>query len=258
MKNNLLVGSLTFIGATLLFSSSAIAAEATTTCTPIYGGGETCIETEKLSLDKKVQNPTTKVFVDSLAGTTDPKYRPGTTILFRITVTNTSDAEITDIEVKDTLPQYVTFVKGLGTYDSKTRVLTYKIDRLGAGRSNTVEIQATTAKAQELPSKDASTCIANYAYAKKGTDEASDNARFCITKEAVTPTQAPSKPVPTTQQTQPGTPPRSGQATKGGLPIHPTPNVTTNPNTGPEALSLLALIPTGIAGLMLKKKKFYS
>ena len=58
-----------------------------------------------------------------------------------------------------------------------------------------------------------------------------DNSQFCIEKTAVA----------------------SVVTTKGGFPVLSSVPTTSTPSTGPEALVLFGLIPTGITGLMLRK-----
>jgi hypothetical protein len=59
------------------------------------------------------------------------------------------------------------------------------------------------------------------------------------------PQQAPANTAPVQQQ--PAT-------TKGGLPIHKPTQTNTTPATGPEAWSLLSLLPMAGAGIWLKKR----
>jgi hypothetical protein len=63
------------------------------------------------------------------------------------------------------------------------------------------------------------------------------------------PTATPTKKP--TNQPKPTNPPQ----TKGGLPVHSPTQTKTTPPTGPEAFSLLALIPAAAAGIYLRKKK---
>ena len=46
----------------------------------------------------------------------------------------------------------------------------------------------------------------------------------------------------------------SGQTTKGGLPVYSPSTTSQTPPTGPEAFSLLGLIPAAAAGFWLRKK----
>lgn len=210
-------------------ASFVSAVNADTSCQPIYGGGQTCVQVGNITINKTVKNPSTGSFVDNL-GTGDPKFSPTNTVAFKITVTNTGDSDISKTTVKDTLPNYVTFVSGPGKFDNNTKVLTFDVENLAAGASKTFDVTAKVVEAKNLPGDQSTICVVNQATAKTNDNqESSDNAQFCIEKE-VTPT------------------------TKGGLKVFPAPEVKTTPSTGPEMFALIGLIPSGLAGLVLRKK----
>lgn len=90
----------------------------------------------------------------------------------------------------------------------------------------------------------------------------SDNTPYCM--EAVAASQhAPTSP---TQKQMQKVPAKSGFTTpqtmdsanspqaKGSITLYPAPTAQSNPNTGPEMLGLLALIPAALAGFTLRKK----
>ena len=213
--------------------SFAVKANAST-CQPIYGGGETCVQVGNLSINKTVKNPSTGGFVDNL-NINDPKYSPTSTVDFQITVTNTGSGNISSATVKDTLPNYVTFVSGPGSFDANSKVLTFTVNNLGSGQSQTFNVTAKVVDQGALPANQGVTCVVNQVSATANDNmQSSDNSQFCIEKPS-----------------QPGTP---STTTKGGLKVFPAPKVTTTPATGPEMLALIGLIPSGIAGLILRKK----
>src|SRR3989338_6453860 len=98
----LLIATFSFIPAT---------AKASVSCQPIYGGGQTCITTGEIQIDKKVKHPQTGAFVDNLS-INESRFHAQDTIIFRLSVTNTGDNTLSSVEVKDTLPPHVTFVSG--------------------------------------------------------------------------------------------------------------------------------------------------
>lgn len=74
-----------------------------------------------------------------------------------------------------------------------------------------------------------------------------------------TPTVNPSwtpTPTPTTPPSGPtATPtPQVLGTTKGGQPVYETKPTQQTPNTGPEAIALFSLIPSGLAGFILRRK----
>src|SRR3989338_3144524 len=93
---------------------------------PVYGGGVVVSRGEML-LDKKVKNPATGVFVDHL-GPTDPKYRPQTVVTFQINLRNAGDSALENITVVDTLPRYLDFMDGPGTYNKDENTLTFNVE----------------------------------------------------------------------------------------------------------------------------------
>jgi uncharacterized repeat protein (TIGR01451 family) len=200
---------------------------ADTSCQPIYGGGQTCTVSSDVSIDKKILNPSTNIMVDNL-GINDPKHRPGFITNFQITITNTSSRTISNVAVRDIFPQYVKFGAGPGSFDSNTGVLSFNLGSLGANESRTYAVIGRVVDSANLPQ--GTICLVNQATATADNSQMSqDNSQFCI--ENVTPV------VVTT--------------VKGGFPIFPPTPIISTPKTGSEALTLLALVPSGIAGLFL-------
>jgi len=224
---NLVLSFLILLG--IFLTAGAATIKADVSCQPIYGGGETCIQIGNIFVNKTVQNPQTGIFVDNL-NVNDPKFSPSSIVTFRITVSNTGNATINKIMVKDTFPQFVTFVSGPGSFDANTKVLTFEIDSLTASETKTFTITGRTAEEKQLPQNQGTVCVINQVIATiENGSQSSDNAQFCIQKKVL------------------------GE-TKGGLKVLPAPSLTTTPSTGPEMLPLIGLIPTGLAGLILKRK----
>lgn len=208
---------------------------AETNCQPIYGGGQTCVTTGNVSVNKMVLNPQSNVFVDNLT-INDPKFSPNQNVTFQISVTN-NDGSVNEITVKDVFPQFVSFVSGPGSFDANTNTLTFDVNNIVKGQTQTFTVVGKISDASKFPFSSGTTCMVNQAIITADNGQnAQDNSQFCT---QINPTPTPTG-VPTT---------------KGGLPVVPAPvNITTTPSTGPEALPLLALIPTGIAGLIFRKK----
>lgn len=197
----------------------------TSNCQVIYGGGQVCPTTLQFSIDKKVLAPSKGgTFVDNL-GFNDSKFQPGDQVSFKITLKNTGDKTIDQITVVDTLPAYLTFTSGPGVYDATSRTITYIIKNLASGQSNDQTVVATIANVDSLPKDQGVMCLTNNVKGNDNqSDVANDSSTFCIQKEAMTPkvfTTIPPKSIP---------------------------------NTGPEMLPLLGLIPAGLAGFTLRKK----
>ncbi len=213
-----------FLFSALLFVSNK--AYAVITCQPVYGGGQNCITTAgNLTINKTVQNPDTHQFVDNL-NINDPKFQASQIVTFQITITNTGNATISQATVKDVFPGFVNFNSGAGNFDPNTKTLTFTTNNLVPNESRTFTLQGKVTD-KDLP--DGTTCVVNQATAATSDNQmAQDNAQLCIQKTQVT--------------------------TKGGLPVFPPTKATITPPTGPEALVLFGLLPTGVMGWILRKK----
>lgn len=218
----------TFLTITL-FAASALSVSAVNyggygiPCEPIYGGGQTCVSKGNLVINKTVKNPSNGDFVDNLSQTNDPKFGPNQTITFQLTVVNTGGQNFSEVTITDTIPNYLTFVSGPGTFDSNTNKLTFKIKDLGAGESRSYTIN--TKVASNVPNDPAVNCVVNNVKAVTGNGEASDISQVCLQNTG-----------------------------KGGFQVLGTPELKETPATGPEMLSLFGLIPLAFSGLFLRRK----
>lgn len=216
-----------------LFASSLFMVSATPAMADNSGYGVPCnttygspCESKNIIVNKMVQNPQNGDFVDNL-GMNDPKFGPMQNVNFRITVTNTGNVLLQDVDVVDTLPSYVTFASGAGDFDTNTKKLRFHVKDLKAGESRSFTITAKTVAANDLPSNQGITCVTNSVFAGANGMESTDNAQFCIQTKVTT---------------------------KGGMQVFPAPSITKTPATGPEMAYLLGLIPMGSLGYFLRRK----
>lgn len=231
----------------ILNSLFLIPGRASAACTPVFGGGKTCEEKGNLVIDKQIEHPSSKVFIDSLTPS-DPLYRPGTPVNFKITVTNTGNADITNAVITDVLPTQLTFSKGPGTYDAAKRELTIKVDKLAKSESKSYTISSTVVAADKLPLD--RVCAANTATVKTRGAESSDNSQFCISKNG----EETQKNMPQSPESPKMEPKQIPTETKGGIPVYTPPLTQEMPNTGPELLGIIALLPAGAVGIFLRRK----
>lgn len=218
------------IAATALFAGVGSSIEAaggygTSNCQIIYGGGEVCQKTVSFTLDKKVQKPTKGgEFVDNL-GINDEKFAPGATVNFQITVKNTGDTPIENIDVLDTLPDHLTWVSGGNNTGNQ---VSYTLQKLEPGQSHNGNISVKVADINNLPTDKNIICVTNNVRATQDGNVASDASQLCIEK---------------------------GLKQKDGGPVvQQTPPLKQTPQTGPGMLSLAALIPAGALGFFLNRK----
>lgn len=208
-------------------------------CQPIYGGGQSCITTNNIVVNKTVLNPQTNQFVDNLS-INDPKYQPGFISTFQISVTNTGNNNVSRVDVRDIFPQFVSFSSGAGTFDTNSNTLTFSVDNLAANETRTFSIMGRIFNNDQISVTPGSVvCVVNQAIAMVDNANVSqDNAQFCIQKAALAVQQV--------QQIQ------QVQQAKGFPVFAPVPTTST-PATGPEAFGLIAMLPTGLAGWFLRK-----
>jgi len=226
MKNLITSFAFAVTALALFATSSAFAGESN--CQTVYGGGQTCTSSVKFTINKLVQNPGKGgEYVDNLT-VNDNKYTAGKTVSFKIIVTNTGSSTLTNLSVVDTFPQYINFAAGAGSYDTGNKKLSFIIPSLGAGKSQEFVISGKVVDEGNLPSNAGITCVTNTARAVDNSGAAAEDAsQVCIQKNVF------GAPTPEVFQKVP---------------------VKQVPATGPELYSLIALIPTGLAGVMLRRK----
>lgn len=218
----------TFIASAAIFAGAAASVNAaggygTSNCQIIYGGGEVCQKSVSFTLDKKVQKPTKGgEFVDNL-GMNDEKFAPGSTVNFRISIKNTGETRIENIQVVDTLPENLSWVSGGKNNGNQ---VTYSLEKLEPGQSHDGNITVRVANANALPQDKNLICVTNTVKATQDGNAASDNAQLCIEKGLK----------------------------DGGPVVQQTPPMKQTPQTGPGMLSLAALIPAGALGLFLNRR----
>lgn len=158
------------------------------TCTTEYGGETTCKPSD-LTINKQVRNENTGNFVENLSAS-DPTFSPGSDVLYRLIIKNTSGETFDPVHVKDVLPGYLTFVSGPGTYDSSTRTLTFDLKELYAGETRTVEIMARVADVGNFDGK-SFVCVTNYAEVSALNRFDNDTTQICLQNNVLGATTLP-------------------------------------------------------------------
>lgn len=211
-------------------------------CVPIYGGGQTCTNPH-LSIIKSVFNPVSNNYVHDL-GINDTRFHPGERVSFHITVTNTGSGKATKVVVVDSLPS--TLLAVAPNPDSMTgpagATVTMQANDLGPDQS--VSFTVVGQVADTIPPGVG--CSSNKAQVTSQEDSvaAVDFSQFCVEQAVPTPTTAPE---------QPTSAPTTSVQTQTAPTVYPPTPTTTLPPTGPEALPIIALFPTGLTGILLRK-----
>lgn len=195
-------------------------ADYTNPCQPSYGNG--CGQITKISLVKQVARPNSDNYVNNLT-INDEKFKATNEIKFKLTVTNTGNTELKDIVVTDTFPMsYLSYSSSEGKIEGN--IITVNINSLAAGASKDIFIKGKVVDNNKLPNDKGIVCDTNMASAKSGDQSSSSSSSFCIEKPVL------------------------------GKVVYPSVTVPQTPATGAGTLSLLALLPSAIAGFALRKR----
>lgn len=257
--NKTLFFSIALFAISIGFTSPAFSQTPTpTSCPPLYNGGIVCQEANDFSIDKKIQTPKDGSFVDRI-NQGEARITPERTMIFRIVITNKTEKTLRNIRVMDTLPAFVQFVTADSAVKKGNATVSYTVASLEAKKSHTVNLETKILSDDKLPGTNAPLCVANEVEAKAGfTSVARDYVTFCIEREGAQTSQATVTNDSTSFAglTKGGIQisPTPVNTTKGGQTVHPAPVTTKNPDTGPEVLALIGLIPGAIAGFWLRKK----
>ncbi len=157
-------------------------------CTTQYGGETTC-QPSDLTINKQVRNPGNSNFVENLSST-DPTFSPGSDVLYRLIIKNSSGETFNPVNVKDVLPSFLTFVSGPGTYDSGTNTLTFQLNEVYAGETRTVDIMARVVNSSSFNGK-SFVCVNNYAEVRALNRFDSDTAQVCLQNNVLGATTLP-------------------------------------------------------------------
>jgi uncharacterized repeat protein (TIGR01451 family) len=99
------LGLLTALLVSLLFIKPVFA---DVSCTTQYGGGQTCVSTGQLLVNKHVFDPDVNGFVDN----TTHAFKAGQGVNFTVDVKNVGDITLSNIHLVDTLPGFLEWAGG--------------------------------------------------------------------------------------------------------------------------------------------------
>jgi len=133
----------------------------------------------QILVDKTIKNPNISEYWDNLDSSV-VVFTADDLVDFKVRVKNTGDKKLKNIKVIDTLPPYVSFVSGYGSYDSAARTLTWTIGELEPNQESTFDIQVKVYPSDQLP-WGGTVCVINKAEAWAETGEYDyDTSQFCI------------------------------------------------------------------------------
>ncbi|KKU02220.1 MAG: hypothetical protein UX99_C0019G0019, partial [Candidatus Amesbacteria bacterium GW2011_GWB1_47_26] len=144
-------------------------------CETQYGGGEVCVKTGQLQIDKKVFDPQSQKFIDNL-GITSWKFTSGDEITFKLMVKNVGDATYNTVDVTDILPDFLELVSGN---------VNFRITDLTSEETEEREIKVKVVSAEKFPADKSVLCVVNAAKAVSGDERNRDTAQVCLEKKVL-------------------------------------------------------------------------
>lgn len=163
-------------GTLLLMAVFSRASQAAVRCETQYGGGEACVKTGELQIDKKVFNPDTREFVDNLGLSVNiHRFAPGEEIVFKFVLKNVGDNTFDRVLVSDTLPDFVELVSGSTSFE---------IRDLTPGESEEREIRVRVVGADRFPDG-RTVCVVNAAEAVAGDERDRDTSQVCLQEKVL-------------------------------------------------------------------------
>lgn len=189
MKSNFLLFTLLLV---IGYCALSIPKAFAQSCTNSYGSTVEC-PPNHLVVNKTVRHPTNMtLFVENLTSN-DTAYSPLDTVEYDIAVSNTSNVDYSQVTVSDTLPNYLTFSGGPGTYNSTTRVLTFTLQNVRAGTTIHTRFTAKIAATNAFPAANDITCdIQNYVRVTGPDGQTDDDtANLCVQTKVLGATTLP-------------------------------------------------------------------
>lgn len=153
--------------------------QAAVRCETQYGGGETCVRTGELQIDKEVWDPGQGTYVDNL-GVTSYRFAPGEEVVFKLKIKNVGDSKFDKVYVTDTLPSFLQLTSG---------DLSFEISDLDPGE--TVEREIKTKVVSDNRFDKTTICDVNTAEVKRDNESDKDTSQICVSKKVLGLTTIP-------------------------------------------------------------------
>lgn len=155
--------------------------------------------TQTILVDKLVGKPDSPTkgglvqyqYVDNLSPS-DPKFAPGQEVLFQVKIKNISNAQLTNVEVKDFVPSYVEAIEGPGSYDAGTGTITFNAGNFDVDQEKIYIIKMKVLAQSQLPVDKGLFCLVNKVRATGGSTADEDTSQFCVEKQVTGAAKVPS------------------------------------------------------------------
>jgi uncharacterized repeat protein (TIGR01451 family) len=169
---------------------------ATTTADAQYGCppyGAECPPSSKIVVDKQIRDPRNGNYVDNLT-LADYKFAPGEDVIFKITIKNTGNKDVENVEGVDTIPQLTDTLLLSGETRESLRELTKNFGTLKANETRTWFIRVRVKASDQIPA--GTVCgdpkaINRITVRAKDMPNATDTSSFCIQKSVLGATKQP-------------------------------------------------------------------
>ncbi len=147
-------------------------------------------------IDKTVATPNasntnSNSYIDNLSPS-DPRFKAGNDVYFKIRVKNTSDNNLTTVWIRDYVPTYILPIEGPGSWDLENRVLSWNAGDFGINEEKTYYLKMRVYDKSMLPSDKGLFCITNRAEAKNDVAYDDDSSQICIEKTVLGVSTVPS------------------------------------------------------------------
>ncbi len=173
----------------VIFSFLAITVSASAGCGGQY---ESPCQSYSILVDKMVAKPGTENYVDNLSISDYPRFAPGQTVLFKVTIKNTSTTTFGGMTAKDFVPDYLTPIEGPGTFDSTTRTISWDAGFFNVDEQKTYYFKMQINSQANLPADKGLFCLVNKAQAWSNTTTDDDTSQLCVEKQVVGAPKVPS------------------------------------------------------------------
>jgi len=129
-------------------------------------------------------------YVDNLTPA-DPRFKPGSQVMFLIKVKNTSTVTVNNVTVTDQAPAYVEPMEGPGSYDAATRTVSWNAGSFAPDEEKTYFLKMQLYPQNKLPVNQGLFCLINKAKATNNIASDDDSSQFCVEKEVIGVKTAP-------------------------------------------------------------------
>lgn len=158
----------------------------------------TQVSTPTLTIDKMTASPLSQTkggtlsYVDNLSAA-DYKFVPGEAVSFRLKIKNTTNTSLSNITVKDFVPNYLEPIEGPGSFDERSRIITFSVGDFAVNEEKIYTMKMRIASQDKLPENKSLFCITNKAeVAANSITIDDDSSQFCLEKTVVGVQKIPS------------------------------------------------------------------